>query len=265
MDIGNVKLDKNDTTTKKRMKNEIQKIYKGMTATIEYEIDELNRQNVVNCTLKYPADIDPRDYLSQIKATESIISRLKDDKYTEIIISMKCPGYNGDVITLGYSGEILLSENIDKLNQIMNKNIDYLSLEEAAKTLEKWLSALNTDVRNIQFYKVRIEGDDLYYMFDVSAVNRGLFFVNASDGFISTYFDGELYVPVQYATNDQVQAVLSFLKSNNQDINNIHNVKALLIDNKYIDLMCDEVAGTYLLKDKDGKVTVEQYEEFHGD
>ena len=101
-------------------------------------------------------------------------------------------------------------------------------------------------------------------MYSASLFRRDLFFVNASDGSISLLFDGEEYVPVKYATQKQIDAVFLYLKS--QDNNyKIGKAKALLTNDKYVDLLTNDVYFPFLLKESNGKAIAEPYEEYTGE
>ena len=247
----------------KEIKKEIEQLYTGLIANISIRYDEISNQKVVDCLLTYPTDIKPEKYVSQLTQAKSIISSYETDKSSLIVVTIHCPSYKGDIITLGRDDTLFLFQNLDKLNKILNKNKSYLSFNDASKTLDNWLKPLDASSKT-KFLNLRIVGQNVYYMYSASLFRRDLFFVNASDGSISLLFDGEEYVPVKYATQKQIDAVLSFLNSQNNNYK-LDKVKALLINNKYVDLLTNDVYFPFLLKESNGKAIAEPYEEYTGE
>ena len=245
------------------IKKEIEQLYTGLIAKIEIRYDEISNDKVVDCLLTYPTDIEPERYVSQLTQAKSIISRYETDKSSLILVTIHCPSYKGDIITLGRDDTLFLFQNLDKLNNILNNNKSYLFLDDASKTLDNWIKPLDASSK-IKFLNLRIVGQNVYYMYSTSLFRRDLFFVNAVDGSISLLFDGEEYVPVKYATQKQIDAVLSFLNSQNNNYK-LDKVKALLINNKYVDLLTNEVYAPFLLQESNGKAIVEPYEEYTGE
>ena len=181
------------------IKKEIEQLYTGLIANISIRYDEISNQKVVDCLLTYPTDIKPEKYVSQLTQAKSIISSYETDKSSLIVVTIHCPSYKGDIITLGRDDTLFLFQNLDKLNKILNNNKSYLSFNDASKTLDNWLKPLDASSKT-KFLNLRIVGQNVYYMYSASLFRRDLFFVNASDGSISLLFDGEEYVPVKYAT-----------------------------------------------------------------
>ena len=245
------------------IKKEIEQLYTGLIAKISIRYDEISNQKVVDCLLTYPTDIKPEKYVSQLTQAKSIISSYETDKSSLIVVTIHCLSYKGDIITLGRDDTLFLFQNLDKLNKILNNNKSYLSLNDATKSLNNWLKPLDAGSK-IKFLNLRIVGQNVYYMYSASLFRRDLFFGNASDGSISLLFDGEEYVPVKYATQKQIDAVLSFLNSQNNNYK-LDKVKALLINNEYVDLLTNEVYAPFLLKESNGKAIVEPYEEYTGE
>ncbi len=245
------------------IKKEIEQLYTGLIANISIRYDEISNQKVVDCLLTYPTDIKPEKYVSQLTQAKSIISSYETDKSSLIVVTIHCPSYKGDIITLGRDDTLFLFQNLDKLNKILNNNKSYLSFNDASKTLDNWLKPLDASSKT-KFLNLRIVGQNVYYMYSASLFRRDLFFVNASDGSISLLFDGEEYVPVKYATQKQIDAVLSFLNSQNNNYK-LDKVKALLINNKYVDLLTNDVYFPFLLKESNGKAIAEPYEEYTGE
>ena len=245
------------------IKSEIEQLYTGLIAKIDIRYDEISNDKVVDCLLTYPTDIEPEKYVSQLTQAKSIISRYETDKSSLIVVTIHCPSYKGDIITLGRDDTLFLFQNLDKLNNIINDSKPYLTLNDASKALNNWLKPLEASSK-IKFLNLRIVGQNVYYMYSASLFRRDLFFVNASDGSISLLFDGEEYVPVKYATQKQIDAVLSFLNSQNNNYK-LDKVKALLINNKYVDLLTNEVYASFLLKESNGKAIAEPYEEYTGE
>ena len=245
------------------IKSEIEQLYTGLSAKIDIRYDEISNDKVVDCLLKYPTDLDPEKYISQLTQAKSILSRYEADNNSLIVVTIHCPSYKGDIITLGRDDTLFLFQNLDKLNNIINNNKPYLTHNDASRALNNWLKPLDTGSK-IKFLNLRIVGQNVYYMYSTSLFRRDLFFVNAVDGSISLLFDGEEYVPVKYATQKQIEAVLSYLNTQN-NIYKLDNVKALLINNKYVDLLTNEVYAPFLLKESNGKAIAEPYEEYTGE
>ncbi len=245
------------------IKSEIEQLYMGLSAKIDIRYDEISNDKVVDCLLKYPTDLDPEKYISQLTQAKSILSRYEADNNSLIVVTIHCPSYKGDIITLGRDNTLFIFHNLDKLNNIANNNKPYLTINDASRTLNNWLKPLDASSK-IKFLNLRIVGQNVYYMYSASLFRRDLFFVNAVDGSISLLFDGEEYVPVKYATQKQIDAVLSFLNSQNNNYK-LDKVKALLINNKYVDLLTNEVYAPFLLKESNGKAIAEPYEEYTGE
>ncbi|HEX2946059.1 MAG TPA: right-handed parallel beta-helix repeat-containing protein [Clostridia bacterium] len=274
---------KNISLLGKSIYKEIESIHSGLEVSIELGTHELTGESYVDCNLSYDSSLDESEYLSQIDAAQKIISAYTDES-SLIYVSLLRSGSKDPYAGSSYYGSILIyGDNID-LNKINNNNKKYIPAKEAREKLKSWLPPFITlnamgikdtfpanEYTETGLIDTEIYEGTVYYRFDVDGTTEetryisNIFYVNAEDGSIGTYFDGNDNCPAKRASIDQIAALINYWNTDNEPIPQNEKVWTCIVNNDYIKIFSEPIDMTYYLSYKDGILTAEPYEEFYGE
>ncbi len=265
----------NVTVTGKTILKELEALHPSVKVELTSGNDELSGARYVDCDLKYSSALEESEYLPQIEQVRQVILT-KDSSYDIVYVTLEWPG-NDMPIRSGYDGSIWLGSAYTDIARVMNDHRKYLSEEEAKTILEAWCPPLFTnegdqvsEVLTFLHYNTVISEGDPYYALSISSDYGEYQFgsdfkVNAVDGSIYTIFDGYGYARVQTATEEQIQAVLEYIKSHEEEISRDTVFRAYCVEEDYIIFNNEFTYTSYLIKKENGKLVAEPYQEWMGD
>lgn len=271
----------NVTVTGKALIKELETLYPSVKAdVIYYEEPELGGLPALDCILRYPSAPKESEYLSQIEqAKRMILAKEGIDGQMYVYISLQWPDTDDDVL-LSFDGTIWLGNNYTDIANVMNDQRKYLSKEDARALLESWWPPLvNNKSKKIVKENVSFNHEDVaifngvpYYVIDVDSDYGEYEFgqrmkVNAVDGSIHMFFDGDQYAPVQPATQGQVNAVMEYIRSE-EGLSEDYVYRAYAVKGEYgtcLIFMNRFTNTRYTIKTVNGKLVAEPYSEWMGD
>lgn len=243
---------------------ELNGLFSGVRATVSANRDYFFGDFYLSVTLEYPEIPDQSEYFSHYNAVCSICNKYDGLKS----IKLYCTGnkvFFSDSIFYDYIS--CYAENPD-VGKILNDEKSYLTVDQASKILKDWFpspksindqEAKLTDEVTISHGDVYLANDTAYYGLDIHADKTIYSFrVNAADGTITQDFDGVDFVPVDTATQEQIDAVLDYLES----------IGSNLLEEPYRAYFVNGIIKLnhrpYILRNQNGILVAEPYDEWTG-
>ena len=253
---------KNIAVSGKEYYKELEMLHEGLSAEIICFRFGTRDFSLVECVLIYDEPLKDEEILPQIKAARQFMYK-NFAYFDEISVTMGHPetgepwnGSRDDNIVLG---------NYKDLGKVMNDQRTYLSVAQAEEILRKWMPPIinrsfevQEESPEVKYNITRIEKNEVYYLFDIHVgplTYSYVFYVNAFDGTIS--HGGK---SVGRPTQEQVEAVLSALAESRVTVSEDETFWAFTLDETYIETSL--INATYILKNVDGKLIAEPYDEW---
>ncbi len=256
--------------------HELEAIHKNVTAAINTGVDAMTDRTTISCTLTYKEPLDDAEYLPQIEAARKVIS--KNSKKDDIIyVLLSWPGISNSIRTT-YYGSVWLWDSYKDIGRVMGDRRQYMTLDEATTLLKEWMPPLRRlddmtvveEALDFLLYNTVITDHEAYYVIQIFSVGDGsefvdTFNVNAATGAVSTWFDGDEYAEVEWASQGQTLAVISYLKEHSYRIPEDGTFRSFMVNKDYMLFATDFAELTFKLSEADGFISVEPYHEWDGD
>ncbi len=250
---------------------QIVKLHEGLEASVKGEIDYFGQMTVF-CNLLYSSPIEENEFLKQINRVRNVIA--KSLPLSRVVVYVEWPGMEMNMM-MDYSGHIRLRDNYSDLAKVMDDGRNYLSPAEAEAAFRQWLpptlaadggERINEEY-TLELYDTVIDGENAYYSVGISPYNSGFrehYYINAYDGSLFTFFEGQEFAPIKHASQAEIAAVLEYIRENEGGLPEDSYFRAFIVQEKYVALRSDKVVRHFLLSEENDKITAFPFYEWQG-
>ena len=252
-------------------------LYEDLTVNFSKGTDQYHESTYIIFSVNYKESLPESEYLKQINEVLSIAGEYFKEN-TIIAVELDWPGDPDPDIYHSYGNKTIIHTAFNSFDSIMQDGRQYLSVDEARGLLFDWLPPVidRIDMKpryeeniEIKFINASIDGSDAYYLFEISNMDNIMFVldVNAVNGSISDWFDGNDHAPVSHADIRHIQAVMDLLEEEGIDIADDVNWRAYIVNKNYLILVSSQgdSIGPFMLFEKEGKLWAEWYNDYSYD
>ncbi len=221
----------------------------------------------IGFSLSYSEKPDQSEYIRICNAVRSI-----GKKYNHVGLEIRLyDNMNNEIFLIDsvYTGYLSCYDTNPDIGTVLNDGNTYLTIGQAGNCLRDWFPKLKSIDTNqdtaveeitLECRKMCILHDTAYYYIKINANDYPYYFsVNAVDGSVARSFDGDDFAPVKHATQEQIDIVLAYLKST-ESSQLEKPYRAYVVSDNIIEF--NEVP--YILRDNNGILIAEQYDEWTG-
>lgn len=252
-------------------------LYEDLTVNFSKGTDQYHESTYIIFSVNYKESLPESEYLKQINEVLSIAGEYFKENII-IAVELDWPGDPDPDIYHSYGNKTIIHTAFNSFDSIMQDGRQYLSVDEARGLLFDWLPPVidRIDMKpryeeniEIKFINASIDGSDAYYLFEISNMDNIMFVldVNAVNGSISDWFDGNDHAPVSHADIRHIQAVMDLLEEEGIDIADDVNWRAYIVNKNYLILVSSQgdSIGPFMLFEKEGKLWAEWYNDYSYD
>ncbi len=262
---------------------ELEDIYDGISIELYSGSNELSGEPYTDCTIRYSTSLDEALYLDHLDKAKAIISEYYEHDYFSVYVNLDIiedDSSNNMGVRTYWDGRVSLSNNYSDLNKVLGNSVNYMDQDSAIAALVTALpKAINVRdisaveatwaMESLTLYDTIIYEGEVYYQYGLEAIDmyywRG-FTVNARDGAVYTWFDGTEFGEMMNVSDNDLQAVFSYLEVNNETLPDDGKVIAIGIKSDIV-LLSNNYQGleTFILEGSPDNRRAEYYYEFLGD